>query len=187
MTTPDGAIPNRAREEAAQAPFTSTDGPLAYLITFPTYGTWLHGDDRGSVDRDHNIPGTRLVPPNKTRRHYEQRRLRHDSIVLGAAARAVVQRTMSEVAEHRGWAVHAINVRRNHVHIVVSSDRSAERIMNDLKSWSTRRLIEAGIVAPGTRVWVRHGSTRYLWKPREVEAACQYVVEGQGADLPGAE
>jgi hypothetical protein len=39
-------------------PFVSSDGPLAYLITFPTYGTWLHGDERGSVDRDHNLPGT---------------------------------------------------------------------------------------------------------------------------------
>jgi len=25
--------------------------PLAYLITFRSYGTWLHGDERGSVDR----------------------------------------------------------------------------------------------------------------------------------------
>jgi hypothetical protein len=28
--------------------------PLAYLITFRCYGTWLHGDSRGSVDRFHN-------------------------------------------------------------------------------------------------------------------------------------
>jgi len=28
----------------------------AYLITFTTYGTWVHGDERGSVDREHNIP-----------------------------------------------------------------------------------------------------------------------------------
>ena len=27
--------------------------PLAYLITFNTYGTWLHGDRRGSVDSNH--------------------------------------------------------------------------------------------------------------------------------------
>ncbi len=25
--------------------------PLAYLITFRTYGTWLHGDERYSIDR----------------------------------------------------------------------------------------------------------------------------------------
>jgi hypothetical protein len=26
------------------------DIPLAYLTTFRCYGTWLHGDDRGSVE-----------------------------------------------------------------------------------------------------------------------------------------
>ena len=32
--------------------------PLGYLITFRGYGTWLHGDRRGSVDRFHNRFGT---------------------------------------------------------------------------------------------------------------------------------
>ena len=27
------------------------DAPLAYFISFRTFGTWLHGDRRGSVDR----------------------------------------------------------------------------------------------------------------------------------------
>lgn len=38
-----------------------TDTPLAYLITFRTYGTWLHGDERGSVDKNHNKFGTRTA------------------------------------------------------------------------------------------------------------------------------
>ena len=38
--------------------------PLAYLITFRSYGTWLHGDERGSVDRFHNVYGTPRLPPN---------------------------------------------------------------------------------------------------------------------------
>src|SRR6185369_556860 len=29
--------------------WNDTDIPLAYLITFRSYGTWLHGDDRGSI------------------------------------------------------------------------------------------------------------------------------------------
>ncbi len=36
--------------------------PLAYFITFRCYGTWLHGDRRGSVDRFHNIYGTPRLP-----------------------------------------------------------------------------------------------------------------------------
>jgi hypothetical protein len=40
--------------------------PLAYLITFRTYGTWLHGDERYSMDRHgKNIYGTPKVLPSK--------------------------------------------------------------------------------------------------------------------------
>lgn len=56
-----GVNPYRDREGAAE----TRDGyPLAYLITCRCYGTWLHGDARGSVDREHNGPGTSLVAPN---------------------------------------------------------------------------------------------------------------------------
>lgn len=43
------------------------EGPLAYLITFRTYGTWLHGDDRYSMDRhEKNIYRTPNVLPSRT-------------------------------------------------------------------------------------------------------------------------
>ncbi|HTK37762.1 MAG TPA: hypothetical protein VL325_04655, partial [Pyrinomonadaceae bacterium] len=39
--------------------------PLAYLITIRTFGTWFHGDERGSVDRHgKNIYGTPRIAPN---------------------------------------------------------------------------------------------------------------------------
>jgi len=44
--------------------FTESRIPLAYLITFRAYGTWLHGDSRGSVDRFHNRYGAPLIAPN---------------------------------------------------------------------------------------------------------------------------
>ena len=34
--------------------------PAGHFLTFRTYGTWLHGDARGSVDRFHNVPGEPL-------------------------------------------------------------------------------------------------------------------------------
>jgi hypothetical protein len=35
--------------------------PLAYHITFGTYGTRLHGDERGTVDRSMNHPGDPVI------------------------------------------------------------------------------------------------------------------------------
>ena len=171
----------------AKSPYVNADGPLAYFITFPTYGTWLHGDQRGSVDRDHNTPGTPMLAPNDRRRSNEQRRLANAPIRLNRRAREIVHRTIDQVAAHRGWTLHAVNVRSNHVHVVISGCHPVERIMNDLKAWATRRLVEGGLFAKGTRLWVRHGSTRYLWNPEEVESASRYVAEGQGEDSSSGE
>ena len=44
--------------------WNDTDIALAYLITFRSYGTWLHGDDRGSIDRFHNRYKSPYIPPN---------------------------------------------------------------------------------------------------------------------------
>ncbi|UCE61442.1 MAG: transposase [Phycisphaerales bacterium] len=165
---------------------TSDNWPLAYLITFPTYGTWLHGDARGSVDRDHNIPGTPMLDANEPRESSEERRLKQDQVLLDARRRGVVNQTILEVAAHRDWTVHALNVRTNHVHAVIGARETPERVMNTLKSWCTRRMVEARVLPPNTKAWVRHGSTRYLWKLDEVEAACTYACDAQGDDLNGA-
>jgi len=41
--------------------WNDTEIPLAVFFTFRTYGTWLHGDERGSIDRNNNLYG---VPAN---------------------------------------------------------------------------------------------------------------------------
>jgi hypothetical protein len=79
--------------------------------------------------------------------------------------------------------LHAVNVRTNHVHLVVSANLTPEQVLTSLKAWCTRRLREAGLVAEGFKPWSRHGSTRYLWRTDQIEAAVSYVLEGQGSDL----
>ena len=39
-----------------------------------------------------------------------------------------------------------------------------------------------GLISRTTKPWVRHGSTRYLGKERQVEKAIDYVLYGQGDD-----
>ncbi len=184
--------PNRARKEAAKPhrqhrnapdPFVSAEDPLAYLITFPTYGSWLHGDERGSVDWRHNVPDTPLVAPDREQARRSRERMKQPPVLLNVERRTIVHRTIVEVAAHRGWILHALNVRTNHVHLVVTADEPPERVMTTVKSWATRRMIEAGVLPRATRAWARHGSTPYLWKPDQVEAACEYVCDGQGRDL----
>jgi REP element-mobilizing transposase RayT len=157
--------------------------PIAYLISFRCYGTWLHGDPRGSVDRQHRSYGAPTIEPNEGRRSQEFRRLRHAPVVLSELQRLVVDKTIREVCDRRRWELRALNVRSNHVHAVVAAGVFPERVMNAFKSWSTRRMVESCRLPSGTKAWSRHGSTRYLWTPEAVEMACRYVTEGQGSDL----
>ncbi len=157
--------------------------PLAHLITFRTHGTWLHGDPRGSVDRDHRTYGTDLLPSNRAWQRQAARRLPDAPIALDEGARRVVEKTIEEVCATRDWALHGVQARTNHVHVVVASPEPPERVMNTLKSWCTRRLRESNCFTGRVRIWSRHGSTRYLWTPQSLREACRYVMESQGEAL----
>ncbi len=153
-----------------------------YLITFTTYGSWLHGDAKGSVDKQHNTPGSPFVPENKKREHFEQDELKHDPVTLDTNQRRCVRDTIQEVCRHRGWQLHACNIRTNHAHIVVGTDDTPEKAMNDFKAYATRRLNERGWIEKDLPIWTRHGSTRHLDDEPSVEAACRYVLDEQGDD-----
>ena len=154
--------------------------PLAYFITFTTYGTWLHGRDPGSVDREHNVPGTPLLEPVRAREIANQKQLRQEPYRLDESRRGVVLRTIREVATYRGWKLWAVHVRSNHVHIVVTAGAKPEKVMADLKAWASRRLREeCGEPADRDR-WTQHGSTRWLDTEVSLASAITYVVEEQG-------
>ena len=156
--------------------------PIAYFITFRTYGTWLHGDARGSTDGDHNMYGTPQLHPHAGRERSAHLRLAQPSVTLSHSARNAVAMVVQQVCDHHDWILHASNVRSNHVHVVVSAPRSPEHVMLAFKSWGTRRLRQLGLAQKDTKVWSRHGSTKYIWKPNQLAEACRYVMEAQGDD-----
>jgi REP element-mobilizing transposase RayT len=159
--------------------------PVAYLITFRTYGTWLHGDARGSVDRDHNDYGTPLLAPNPGVERAQTTSLRREPVAFSESRRTVVADAVRDVCTFRGWTLWALNVRGNHVHAVVGAPQPPEQVMQAFKSNATRVLRERGLEGRGARIWSRHGSTRYLWKEHELREGCRYVAESQGTDMGG--
>ncbi len=157
--------------------------PLAYLITFRTYGSWLPGDARGSIDRTHNISGTPLCPPCVRREDVARSRCDQAAVWLDAAQRRVVEAAVRQVCRYRDWTLHGANVRTNHVHVVVAAPDPPEHVMNAFKSRATRALRDRGLFAMDQRPWSRHGSTRYLWTTDQLRAACEYASDEQGVDL----
>ena len=155
--------------------------PLAYLITFRCYGTWLHGDERGAVDRSrYHRHGTPDMPANQRILDEETLSLKHPAVRLTPAHREVVELAIRETCTHRRYQLHALNVRTNHVHVVVSATAKPEKIMDSLKAYATRKLSQANLIEGEIRPWARHGSTEYLWIQEDVERAIDYVVSGQG-------
>ena len=167
---------------------THSHEPLAYLITFPTYGTWLHGDDRGSVDRRHNVPGTVRLAADPARRETCAARMIEPPLQLEAAQRQTVLSAILEVCRHRHWRAYAVHVRQTHVHAVVRGNAKPEKIMNDFKAYASRTLSRTASVSERpssptetrTKYWARHGSTRYLWTEEEVAEKIRYVRDEQG-------
>jgi REP element-mobilizing transposase RayT len=99
---------------------------------------------------------------------------------LDPGRRKVVLAALRERCQQRQWALLAAHVRSNHVHIVVEAETRPERVMNDLKSYASRSLNQSGLDATNRKRWARHGSTRWLWKAKNVSAAIRYVVDEQG-------
>lgn len=158
--------------------------PLAYLITFRAYGTWLHGDKRGSVDRFHNRFGTPLIAPNECWRKYNHGSLTHSPVKLRSRQRALVKEAIRETCKIRKWEFWATNVRTNHVHTVVGADCNPETILIAFKANATRKLREAGCWRSRRTPWVGRGSKRYLWTESDVINAVEYVEYDQGEPLP---
>lgn len=155
-------------------------GPPAYLLTWTTYGTWLHGDDRKSVDSIHNQYGRDMIRPNSRRQSMNASRLSDPAIILTREAREVVDGAIRLHCERRGWKLLALNVRSNHVHAVVAAGKiPPELVMKSMKAWATRTLAANAEFADRRSFWTRHGSTRYLWDDRAVHDACRYVRDGQ--------
>ena len=155
------------------AKWNDTDTPLAYLITVRSYGTWLHGDERGSIDRSMNKYGSPKIPHRPERRNYNESIMRSGPVYLDAPRRHVVEDAIREVCVYRNWGLPALNVRTNHFHAVtITPGLKPFRALNSFKAYATRRMRAFGL-------W----TSDRLWTEESVANACDYVINGQGCDL----
>jgi len=165
--------------------WNDTDIPLAHLITFRCYGSWLHGDPHGSVDQLYNQYKTPFAPVNENRKRYNSGMLKSDPVLLDAARRVSVDKAIRETCDHRKWQLRALNVRTNHVHVVDSIGvKKSELALNAFKANATRQMKQDGCWEKDHSPWVDNGSRRHLWNERSVARAIDHVTNGQGDELP---
>jgi REP element-mobilizing transposase RayT len=154
--------------------------PLGYHITFRTYGSWLHGDARGSVDRFHNRFGTPCLPRNEQWEKYNRKLLKQPPVRLGLQQRELIESAIREICTERKWKLWVTNARTNHIHSVISAMCKPERIRSAIKANATKKLREARLWCSENSPWVTKGSIKWLWTERALINAIVYVEYEQG-------
>jgi len=143
---------------------------MTYHLTWTTYGTWLPGDARGWVKR--GVWGVQTPDPSLEQQ--AKTLMAEGAVLLTPEQRALVEQTIADQCRIRGWTLHAVNARTNHVHVVVSADRDEDDVRDQLKAWCSQRLSDqAGLTRKmarkaGRRHWLRKVETANALKQRNI-------------------
>jgi REP element-mobilizing transposase RayT len=157
--------------------------PLAYHLIWTTYGTWLHGDARGWIQS--GVLG--IQPADPSRELAAREAMVESMVLLTSDQRDAVTDTIRDHARRRRWILHALNVRSNHVHVVVACACTGEDARDQLKQWTSRRLSDlAALTTPVARKagrrhwWTEGGDARRIEEDDYLANAIEYVVNRQG-------
>jgi len=146
---------------------------VAIFSTWTTYGTWLPGDARGWFER---ARGCRAA--DAMRALVASFRMTGDAVTLNATQRLRVESTIAAHCEFRGWAIHAVNCRSNHAHVVVTApDRTCDIPRVQFKAWCSRKLSEDGPAREDW--WSERGWDVYLDDDESLAVVVDYVRERQ--------
>jgi REP element-mobilizing transposase RayT len=147
---------------------------ITYFITWTTYGTWLPGDSRGwrKWKKGEQQPRPLLEA-------WCRERMKGKLVILNSEQRAKVEGVCHRHAEIRGWTIHAINVRSNHVHIVVTADAAPAKVRDQFKANATRVLRQETDPIANETIWTRGGDAEIVDGDNGLEQVVLYVTDAQ--------
>ena len=96
---------------------------LAIHWTATTYGTWLHGDRRGSW------LGGRLIPGDHRLRAESRSKMAHDAVALSVDEQRQVRDTVRNVCDAFGHDILALTVQPTHLHLVLAPPKEAVKLV----------------------------------------------------------
>jgi len=90
-------------------------------ITWGTYGTRLHGDPRGTVDREHNERGAPALGFDEDRWEHAKGNLKFPPVELTHEQRNFIEETIPIICVRGHWEHITSAARLDHVHTVLQS------------------------------------------------------------------
>ncbi len=148
--------------------------PITYFITWTTYGTWLPGDSRGWRKAKHGEQ-----TPQPLLEQWCRDQLKETPVVLTAEQRRKVEEVCCRHAAIRGWALHAVSARSNHVHLAVTADEAPIKVRDQFKANATRVLREPPNEITHEKIWTRGGDIEIVDGEDNLEQVVIYITEAQ--------
>ena len=158
------------------------DCPLAYHITFGTYGTRLHGDERGTIYRAMNEPGDPIIGRDEEWRRIEQHKLKFKPRVFTIQQMSDVEQLLPLICTHGGWMHHAGAAGPDHVHEVLTGNADGVDIRKWLKRWLGEELAKIYPLLPGETFWAECGSVKWIWTDEYFRRARDYVFDQRATE-----
>jgi len=172
----------------------------AWLLSNTFYGTWLPGDERGSVTSvrdtrpedapsefrfEHDIPGTPWEEAIPALRRTAEEQMKGPPVHFDLQKAEIVLAQFQETAEYRGRVLRAVSIMYNHFHLVVqvADDPNPGRMLADFKAYASRALNRHFGKPPSDTWWTNKGSKRKLKDEQALAAAIHYVLYKQPAPL----
>jgi REP element-mobilizing transposase RayT len=153
----------------------NNETPLAYFITWTIYGVHLQGDLKGWRKRHEGEK-----PPQPLLEAWHAERLNYSTELLNPSDRLAVENACRKHSEHRSWKLWAVNVRTNHVHVVISASAHKGTVVRDqLKANSTRQIRERNKRLVDRPVWAVGGDVQFVWTENELSAVINYTLIAQ--------
>jgi REP element-mobilizing transposase RayT len=141
--------------------------PIAYMLTWTTYGSWLQGDERGYVKDGVILYGNKaLNTANKALMQYPE-------VSLTLVQRQTIENALRKEAELLGQEIYAIAVGKNHIHLAVSSNgMDAGVAVSHYKNAARLKIKDDGFIR---RLWTRGFSKRYCFDEHQLQTVIAYV------------
>jgi REP element-mobilizing transposase RayT len=149
--------------------------PHAYHITWGTYGTRLHGDPRGTVERRHNIFGEPIIDHDADWQRIEASQLRFPPRVLTTIQCRYAEGLAEMICQKGGWTLVAFAAAPDHVHVVLQADADGKAIRKWFKRWLGEALSEQWPLKKDQTWWAECGSVKWIFSQDYLERATHYV------------
>ena len=157
--------------------------PLAYHITFGTYGTRLHGDERGTVSRNQNRFGDPIIGKDIVWQRIERSQLKFAPVVLTEEQQEHVETAVPPICTRGNWEFHIAAGQPDHVHVLLTTPNEGKKVRKWLKRWLGEALSVVWPTVSNQTWWAEGGSVKTIWDHEYFANVFNYIHEQRTTPL----